>query len=260
MKRYVLICFLCVVIAIGLLFRPDGDGPQITGAAILMSNDPNTPAVFVVDIASGTQPDRLIDVEMPSEFLVDLQHHRLNENPWDDGIVVPGGDQISLSRDGAFVALTGGTLSEGALIPVTLKFDHAGAFQAQAIVQSSEPNGNQDHSQHTDVCQIEDGEPEPRVSVAVEPDGDQWTVSVVSENFVFAEPLPDMGHLIGYGHGHVYLNGAKLGRLYEPKTKIGTLPVGTHHITVTLNTNNHRIYMTGDRPVQASTSIVVSAP
>ena len=59
------------------------------------------------------------------------------------------------------------------------------------------------------------------------------------------------------GHGHIYVSGMKIGRLYQPEARIGTLPKGEHQVRLTLNTNDHRAYVVGDQPVTATATIVV---
>ena len=49
----------------------------------------------------------------------------------------------------------------------------------------------------------------------------------------------------------------KIGRLYQPEARIGTLPKGEHQVRLTLNTNDHRAYVVGDQPVTATATIVV---
>ena len=57
------------------------------------------------------------------------------------------------------------------------------------------------------------------------------------EDFTFSEEFIDLFHVPGIGHGHLYVGGMKLGRLYTPEAYIGALPKGQHEIGVTLDTN-----------------------
>ncbi|MEC8197159.1 MAG: hypothetical protein VX228_12815, partial [Pseudomonadota bacterium] len=74
-------------------------------------------------------------------------------------------------------------------------------------------------------------------------------------DFEFTPDLVDGPHVPGTGHGHIYINGLKLGRLYSPTTTIGNLPPGQHEIRVTLSTNDHRAYVVNDIPVTASATL-----
>ena len=91
-----------------------------------------------------------------------------------------------------------------------------------------------------------DGEPAPRLALSVAPDGDGWRVSIEAEDFTFSEEFVDLYHVPGMGHGHLYVGGMKMGRLYAPEAYIGALPKGQHEIRVTLNTNDHRAYVVSD--------------
>jgi hypothetical protein len=64
-------------------------------------------------------------------------------------------------------------------------------------------------------------------------------------------------HVPGMGHGHIYVGGMKLDRLFKSEYLIGQLPPGRHEVRVTLNTNDHRAYVVDDVPVSASTFIMV---
>lgn len=46
-------------------------------------------------------------------------------------------------------------------------------------------------------------------------------------------------HAANVGHAHLYLNGAKVARVYGTAFHLSDLPEGQHTITVTLNTNDH---------------------
>ena len=69
----------------------------------------------------------------------------------------------------------------------------------------------------------------------------------------------DGDHVAGTGHGHIYLNGLKLGRLYSSSAEIGPLPSGVHVVRVTLNTNNHKAYVVDGKPVTATVTLRASA-
>ena len=50
----------------------------------------------------------------------------------------------------------------------------------------------------------------------------------------------DQPHTDGAGHAHIYVDGVKLGRVFENEYHIENLPPGEHEIRVSLNSNNHR--------------------
>ena len=108
---------------------------------------------------------------------------------------------------------------------------------------------------------VPDGEPVPELKLKVyeAADGTGWAVELAPRNFRFAADLVDGEHVAGTGHGHLYLNGLKLGRLFSKSVRIGVLPAGKHLVRVTLNTNNHKAYMANGKVVSATAPIVVAA-
>ena len=108
-----------------------------------------------------------------------------------------------------------------------------------------------------DICIVGEGEPAPDValSIARTPEGVQ--IGIDARDFTFSRDLLGLYHVPGMGHGHLYVGGLKLGRLFEPSATIGALPPGEHVVRVTLNTNDHRAYVVDGVPVTASTTIVV---
>ena len=167
-----------------------------------------------------------------------------------------------LAPDGAFIQLSGleGALDDGRLIPLTLEFEQAGEVSVKARLAAIKHEGEAHRFGLFgigDICRVEEGEPAPRISVSAEAAGESWKVTVRTDAFEFSKEMADGPHVPGTGHGHLYLNGLKLQRLYSGDAVIGALPPGTHEITVTLNTNDHRAYVVDDVPVTARTRIIV---
>ena len=82
----------------------------------------------------------------------------------------------------------------------------------------------------------------PEVSVElIEDSHSGWNLRVDSSNFVF-DPVNVGGqHQVGHGHGHLYVNGKKITRIYNQWTHIpvGWLNKGHNKVEVTLNANTH---------------------
>ena len=79
------------------------------------------------------------------------------------------------------------------------------------------------------------------VSITAEVDA-QGTVDVEIdvEGMRFAPESVDQEHREGAGHAHIYVDGEKLGRVFESSYRIENLSPGDHEIRVSLNTNDHR--------------------
>lgn len=82
-----------------------------------------------------------------------------------------------------------------------------------------------------------------------------WNVRAVTNNFTFTPAAAGEGHVDGEGHGHIYIDGEKTGRLYGEWFYVGDLGRGIHTIKVQLNTNDHRLYVVDDRPVEAEVAV-----
>ncbi|MEO1561863.1 MAG: hypothetical protein AAFR98_00370 [Pseudomonadota bacterium] len=97
----------------------------------------------------------------------------------------------------------------------------------------------------------------PTIELEVSQDaGSGWNVFVQTTNFLFV-PENVRGALVANeGHGHVYLNGEKLQRLYGPYFHIDPQEPGTHQLTVTLNAHNHAVFSVNGEVVQATAELV----
>lgn len=202
-------------------------------------------------------PDRLVSARS-----IVAQRARFDHAVAGAGLAIPADSEPSLAPDGAFILMDGmgGDLQEGRMIPLTLRFENAGEFRTQARLVSPQRRGSAtDFGLFGlgDICTVEDGEPAPQIAIEVEPDGDGWIVRVLTEEFNFEPDLVDGLHVPGTGHGHLYLDGLKLQRLYEAEARIGALPPGKYQVRVTLNTNDHRAYVVDDQPVSATAEIIV---
>lgn len=66
-----------------------------------------------------------------------------------------------------------------------------------------------------------------------------WNLKIITENFIFDPSAAGYQNMEGHGHGHIYVNGAKLGRIYGDWYHIGSLPIGKNEVTVSLYANDH---------------------
>jgi len=212
-------------------------------------------AAAFMTIENLGEPDRLIAVESP------VVEARLYSPEQSDGPPIPVG-KSALAADSAHIRLTvpDETFADGALIPLTLTFAAAGPVTAKVRLTDPKARGAAEEVGLFglgDICIVGEGEPAPRLSLAAAPEGDGWRVRIEAEEFTFSEEFVDLYHVPGMGHGHLYVGGMKIGRLYTPEAYIGALPKGQHEIRVTLNTNDHRAYVVDEVPVTASMTIEV---
>jgi hypothetical protein len=98
--------------------------------------------------------------------------------------------------------------------------------------------------------------PNPKLSVSA-PNGVRksgFDIKLDVENFSFVLAPDDAQHIPNEGHAHVYLNGLKLGRLYNSTFTLGEVPANEYELRVTLNSNDHRPYLTEGSAVQEALS------
>lgn len=94
-------------------------------------------------------------------------------------------------------------------------------------------------------------------SVTRDPSG-TWLLEIQTENFTF-EPKKAGTEEITYneGHAHIYLNGKKVNRLYGQFYHLDILPAGTNEIKVTLNGNNHGVFVANGEEVAFTETVKV---
>lgn len=111
---------------------------------------------------------------------------------------------------------------------------------------------------HTTPVNVPAGSDAPSLSIAVHKDPMAgWNLHVMPKNFRFAPENASAEDVTGEGHAHVYVNGAKLSRLYGDWMHLTNLPKGDVEIKVSLNANSHSPLMVESVPVSASANIQV---
>lgn len=73
-----------------------------------------------------------------------------------------------------------------------------------------------------------------------------WNLKLETKNFKFAPEHASQEHIPGEGHAHVYLNGKKVGRLYNHWMHLPEFTISENVIKVTLNTNDHKTLTKGE--------------
>lgn len=228
------------------------DSILITGAVIEpVSGDR---AALIVAMRNEGRPDHLRSAE------VDGAEGEAVGLPSGSGLAIPTGHS-SLATEGAhFRVPWDASKGDGALVPASLRFERAGevTFRARiTITEDGEMPGDAHRMSMQHFVDVGPGEPAPSVSLDVIPREDGWLALIATEEFSFNAEAVDLPHVPGEGHGHIYLGGLKLGRVLGERFEIGSLPPGTHEVTVTLNTNDHGVYRVGGEVVSASAMIDV---
>lgn len=134
--------------------------------------------------------------------------------------------------------------------------DHA-TGHTQHGGQHSDQHGGQ-HGGHDHDEMVEIGSNDARIRLVVHRD----TVSgvnleVVTHGFTYAPDKAGADHRPGEGHGHLYVDGEKIARLYGSWYHLGGLAEGPHDLTVTLNANDHRLLSSGGTPLRDSVTVTI---
>lgn len=248
---------LAVIVAAATVFiRQGGEADHILLTDVSAAPLPDGDLGVFMKVENRGAPDRLISV------FSGVAEATLYSPEADAGPPMPSGQGPALAADGAHIRLSNlsGAADDGRLIPLTLTFETAGKINIKARVSAPKTIGGAEEVGLFglgDICVVGEGEPAPEVSLSVAPDGDGWKITVNTDQFEFSDALTGLYHVPGMGHGHIYVGGMKIGRLYQPEARIGALPKGEHLVRLTLNTNDHRAYVVDDQPVTATTTIVV---
>lgn len=176
-------------------------------------------------------------------------------NPGHDGaaLVVPGGGKGSLAMDGAHLMLRGGGdgFSEGGFLPLTVTFENGQQIATRVIHSGA---ATMDHG--ADGVAVT---PAPTLTLIppnrVDAKGFEIRLSV--ENFAFVRVTDGTPHVPGEGHAHIYLNGLKMGRLYDTRFDVGALSPGSYDLRVALNSHDHRPYLADGVPVAAQFAFTI---
>ena len=264
---------LFAVTLISALFLWQQGGSQNNGkvtlsGAVANALPGNDQTVLVsLKIKNEGPPQRVVSVSS-----VDADHGMIHGVEPNVEALLPADSSVSLGNDGVHFMLmkVKGELEEGRLLTLKVTLDPAGDVVTKARYSSKPVAGHgshqmagaDDNSQDNEMAgiyKVPADEPQPSLDMSVSENSDTngWKISVDTQNFQFAKELADGDHVAGMGHGHIYINGVKLGRLYENVATIGALPKGRHIVRVTLNTNNHQTYMVAGKRVTATASITV---
>ena len=138
--------------------------------------------------------------------------------------------------------------------------DHSHVSQTSMSDAARMTDQHSDHgiAHHGQIVVLPETPEAPKLEISVSADPESgWNLNVRTENFRFAPENASKAHVQGEGHAHVYVNGAKIARLYGAWLHIPELPQGMNAISVTLNTNDHRQLSVGESRLQAEQVIEV---
>lgn len=118
-----------------------------------------------------------------------------------------------------------------------------------------------DGHSHDEGIEVGDSDPVPTIAVTAEPDSVAGVnVHLETTGFEFSPEHASTEHVDGEGHAHVYVDGEKVGRVYENWIHLGSVTPGEHEIRVELNANSHSPLLVDGEPVDETVTVDVPAP
>jgi Fe-S cluster assembly iron-binding protein IscA len=125
---------------------------------------------------------------------------------------------------------------------------------------NGEAHSSGDHSsnsgEHTHEAIEVSGDNAPTVLLKVTKDAKSgWWVHVDTTNYRFTPEHANQENVIGEGHGHLYVDGKMVSRLYGPDFHYNEEFTGEHTFKVTLNGNSHVEYKVDGKPVAAEVTV-----
>lgn len=122
--------------------------------------------------------------------------------------------------------------------------------------EHEEGTGAHDHPPY----EVPECEGVPQVYITATPDAVSGiNVYIELQQFLFAPLNVSTDHQAGEGHGHIYLDGVKLGRVYTNWVHVAA-DEGEHEIRVTLNGNDHSDLTVNGELVQDIVTVTVPEP
>ncbi|MBP9854929.1 MAG: hypothetical protein KBD53_08690 [Candidatus Omnitrophica bacterium] len=85
----------------------------------------------------------------------------------------------------------------------------------------------------------------------IEDESSGYALHIKTKYFEFAPEQTGGEYVPGEGHVHIFIDNKKVGRAYGPWFYIEPQTKGPHQIKVTLNTNDHRLFLLDGKPIEA---------
>ncbi|MDE2692620.1 MAG: hypothetical protein OSA10_00470 [Paracoccaceae bacterium] len=85
----------------------------------------------------------------------------------------------------------------------------------------------------------------------IQENSNNWNIVLDIKGLKFSPENVGKQHVNGQGHAHVFVDGRKHGRMYSNWYYLGPLDLGSQ-ITVTLNSNNHKVFFKNGKPIEIS--------
>ncbi|MEP3394134.1 MAG: copper chaperone PCu(A)C [Litoreibacter sp.] len=252
-KRVLGLALLAIIVSGAFILGTDRNTDvTVLNARGIPLNDDNTRFMVTFELQNDGPAKTVTGLHSASANMV----HFMNPGYGDTPLVIPANSNGIFAMDGAHVMVMGtnSAIAEGASLPLTLEFADAPEVTARVLNVGRETGMNHDMSNGVQ------SEQNPTITLTALSgfSADGGEISIAVENFTFVRAENDAPHVPNHGHAHIYLNGLKLGRLYDTAFSLGPILPGAYELVVSLNSNTHQPYMNGDVPVQSALSFTIS--
>lgn len=113
-----------------------------------------------------------------------------------------------------------------------------------------------DHSHAHNHSLLDMGDDAPTLTVSATQDAKSgWNVHVETTNWAWAPLAIPTDHVAGQGHGHIFVDGEQVGRVFSDWLHLPALGEGQHEITVSLNANSHEAIGSHGHAIEATTIV-----
>ena len=150
----------------------------------------------------------------------------------------------------AAVSFWAGSLATGSVALSTADVDNTPDQSSTAM----DGMGEMDMNPTPVEVEVVDQVPQVRIVEAFAGMMGEYTIRIETEHFTFTPENIDQAPIQNEGHGHVYVNNQRAGRVYGEWVYIpGHYFVpGENKITVSLNANTHGPWLFSDAPIEAT--------
>ncbi|MCB0078315.1 MAG: hypothetical protein KDD73_12950 [Anaerolineales bacterium] len=136
-------------------------------------------------------------------------------------------------------------------------------WEAMGGHAANDARARHDHGGHAMIhyqpLELDEGQPIPTLQLSATLDPTEgWNLHLETTHFTFTPEKISGGNFANEGHAHLYVDGAKYGRIYGPWYHLPPLTAGPHALRVTLNANSHQPWAVNGQVVEDS--VIIEQP
>lgn len=136
--------------------------------------------------------------------------------------------------------------------------DHEGDHDDEAEHDDNDEHGASGHDGHHGhaTVDVSDLSPTPAIELTLTADAmGGWTGRAIATDHDIAPLSASTDHVAGQGHMHLFVNGERIGRLYNEWFHLDPLGEGDHDVRVELSSNTHGALSVGDDIIEDQVTV-----